>query len=241
MGVTIRKGGVKFFFTIPNIFTLSNVVSGFIAIYFASVGDYLTSFLFITLAIIFDGADGFIARKLGAASDFGRELDSLCDEVSFGVAPAFLLVRITVDKNPQLTPYAIIIGAIFASFGALRLARFNLFGSKEYFEGLAITGAALFGGLIINCIYPLSPAVALALMLAAAFLMISSISFPSTKTRAGIKSVLVSVIIGILCFGVYPMISLLLDPLQNILWLLLSAILGYIVVSPIVFKKMLGN
>lgn len=239
MEVHIKKGGMRLFFTIPNAFTLSNAISGFVAMYFALVGDYLTSFLFIVLAIILDGADGFIARKLNAANDFGRELDSLCDEVSFGVAPAFLLIKITIDKDPQLTPFSVIIGAIFASFGALRLARFNLFGSKEYFEGFAIPGAAFFAGLVINCVYPMSPIIALALIMAAAFLMISSISFPSAKTRAGVKSILISITAGVLFFGVYPMISMSLSLIQGVLWLLFSMILGYIVVSPIVFRRML--
>ncbi|GEM_PF-1544804 len=242
MGVEPQKGGMKLFFTVPNAFTLLNLISGFISIYLAALSEYLLSFMFIVIAIVFDGLDGFVARMLNAASDFGRELDSLCDEVSFGVAPAFLLVKITLDRNPELIVYAVIVGAIFAAFGALRLARFNLFGSKEFFEGLAIPGAAFFAGLAITCVYTLNPIISIVLILATAFLMISPISFPSTKTRIGIRSVCISLVVGLVYFGIWILVMLFpFDWLSYMLWLLFFMMLSYITVAPIVFRRMLRS
>jgi len=240
MSVELRRGGVRLFFTIPNIFTLLNLVSGFISIYFAVMSNYMLSFALILIAVVFDGLDGFVARKLNAANDFGRELDSLCDEVSFGVAPAFLLLEVTLNNNPELAIYAIIIGAIFAAFGALRLARFNLFGSKEFFEGLAIPGAAFFVGLTVNCVYDISPIAALFLVLITAFLMVSPIAFPSTKTSIGIKSVAVSLVGGLIYFGIWLLIAMVeFSVISLVLWLLFYLMLSYITISPIVFNNMM--
>ena len=75
---------------IPNLITLLNLVSGSIAIVFALEGDLGVAGIFILIAGIFDFLDGFTARLLRAYSDIGKELDSLADVVSFGVAPAMI-------------------------------------------------------------------------------------------------------------------------------------------------------
>ena len=76
---------------IPNFITSLNLASGFFAIIFAASGDTLTASWLIAAAMIFDFADGFAARLLKAYSEIGKELDSLADVVSFGVAPAYLI------------------------------------------------------------------------------------------------------------------------------------------------------
>jgi len=116
---------------IPNTITCLNLLSGVVAIIFASKGDavimgisaFCWAYIFIAVAAVADFLDGFAARALGAYSDMGKELDSLCDMVSFGVAPAFILYQtLTVHQAPEwvawLTP-------LVAIGGALRLARFQ--------------------------------------------------------------------------------------------------------------------
>src|SRR5580698_6435150 len=96
------------FAILPTMFTLGNLVCGFFAIVIASrVGtpqspegnlitdpsDCMFSAWLIFLAMVFDALDGYVARLAKSSSEFGAELDSLCDMVSFGIAPAFLLVK----------------------------------------------------------------------------------------------------------------------------------------------------
>ena len=79
---------------IPNFITSLNLVSGFIAIIFAANGDIITASWLILAAMIFDFLDGFSARLLKAYSDIGKELDSLADVVSFGVAPGLIIYNL---------------------------------------------------------------------------------------------------------------------------------------------------
>jgi CDP-diacylglycerol---serine O-phosphatidyltransferase len=140
----------------PTLFTLGNLVCGFFAIVIASrvdapkpdqplfmptdPTDCMLSAWLIFLAMLFDALDGYVARLSRTASDFGAELDSLCDLVTFGVAPAFLLVKIC-PRFAFLHPEAVwIIAASFAACVALRLARFNVETSDDdehlHFSGL---------------------------------------------------------------------------------------------------------
>lgn len=129
---------------IPNLFTLVNLYMGFTAIIYISADDYSKAGLFILVAGIFDMLDGFVARLTKSTSEFGIELDSLCDAVSFGVAPSYMLYKVFFFQFHD-------IGILFASFpalaGVVRLARFNInltsFEDKKYFTGLAIPSGAL--------------------------------------------------------------------------------------------------
>ncbi len=102
------------------------------------------------LAMLFDALDGYVARLAKSASDFGAQLDSLCDAISFGLAPAFLLLQLgQVDwPNSDLARKAIaIVAALYLSCAILRLARFNLEtttdpASHKRFKGLPSPGAA---------------------------------------------------------------------------------------------------
>lgn len=148
----------------PTMFTLGNLVCGFFAIVVAARVDkpddammplfdaqnVMISGWLIFLAMVFDALDGYIARLSGTASDFGAQLDSLCDLVTFGVAPGFLLVKMCprflyLDK--LLYKDAIwVIAAAFAACAALRLARFTVETSDEddhlTFSGLPAPAAA---------------------------------------------------------------------------------------------------
>ena len=121
-----------------DVFTLTNVIFGIISILFAIKGWYSTASLMMVLAVISDYFDGKIAKTMGQQNEFGKELDSLADTVSFGVAPAifgFVLIQ---------TPLAIISFTIFLFCGILRLARYNIMNLKGAFQGMPITMNGIF-------------------------------------------------------------------------------------------------
>ncbi len=151
------------FAILPTMFTLGNLVCGFFAIVIASrvptptldrlpkdlladAGNCWASAWLIFAAMVFDALDGYIARLANAASEFGAELDSLCDMVSFGIAPAFLLVKMCPQFSIFHRQYVWVIAASYAACAALRLARFNVDTSDEddhmTFRGLPSPAAA---------------------------------------------------------------------------------------------------
>ena len=126
-----------------DVFTLTNVVFGIISILFAIKGWYSTASLMLLLAVVSDYFDGKVAKIMGQQNEFGKELDSLADTVSFGVAPAifgFALIQ---------TPLAIISFTVFLFCGILRLARYNITDLKGAFQGMPIT----LNGVIIPLVY----------------------------------------------------------------------------------------
>ena len=84
---------------IPNYLTLCNIFCGFMSILTTSHGYFIWGTVFIILAMLADRYDGIVARKLGVVSEIGHDLDSLCDVVSFGVAPAMLVFEIFVTTE----------------------------------------------------------------------------------------------------------------------------------------------
>jgi CDP-diacylglycerol--serine O-phosphatidyltransferase len=142
---------------IPNFITSLNLVSGSVAIIFAIDGHLVWAAIFICLAAIFDFLDGFAARALKAYSEIGKELDSLADVVSFGVAPGAILFTLLefslFGKNDPIQDigakwfeWLILFSAfLLPVFGAIRLARFNTNTSDEnFFRGLPIPANGLF-------------------------------------------------------------------------------------------------
>jgi CDP-diacylglycerol---serine O-phosphatidyltransferase len=151
--------------SIPHLFTLGNLVSGVFAITFTMNGLFSTAAFLILCAVVCDYFDGKIARRLKLNSEFGVELDSLADLVSFGVAPA-LLVH-TQDGPGMLTTLALV---SFPVCGALRLARFNIRPTTGYFEGIPITfaGSMIAALTFAHVAYPIF-AVILALLMISRF------------------------------------------------------------------------
>lgn len=129
---------------VPNLLTLGNIFCGFIAIIYISNGDFKLGTFYIVMAAIFDLLDGVVARLLHATSEIGAELDSLCDAVSFGVAPSFMLYKAYFEQFGEI---GILFSSLPALAGVLRLARFNVqlssFEDKLFFKGLPIPGGAL--------------------------------------------------------------------------------------------------
>ena len=140
---------------IPNFITSLNLASGFIAIIFAANGNLVTASWLILAAMIFDFLDGFSARLLKAYSAVGKELDSLADVVSFGVAPGLILYfllnealsansAININSDVLKAALVMIIPAIMPVCGAIRLAIFNLDSTQATtFKGLPIPANAL--------------------------------------------------------------------------------------------------
>lgn len=120
--------------------TLMNLSFGVIAILYINKGNGRMSLLFILLAALFDRYDGKIARKFNTESAFGKELDSLCDLVSFGIAPALLIYQAILYQVPA---GGISLTVLFILCGAVRLARFNTKECEGGFEGVPITAAGL--------------------------------------------------------------------------------------------------
>ena len=144
---------------LPNIITCCNLISGCIAITFALQGEMKLAFLFIILGAVFDFFDGMVARLLHVSSPIGKELDSLADVVTFGVAPS-MIVFVTLQGIPypafihesvpvvaKVLPY---VAFVMAGFSAYRLAKFNLDERQtSSFIGLPTPANALFWGSLI--------------------------------------------------------------------------------------------
>ena len=127
-------------YLLPNILTLGGVCLGISSIKFSIDGNYSLAVIFILLAAILDALDGRIARLIKGTSEFGKELDSLTDFVSFGIAPVFILYFWELNNYGKLG-WAITL--IYSVCCVLRLARFNLTTVDEkqlwksnYFEGV---------------------------------------------------------------------------------------------------------
>ena len=110
---------------IPNLITLGNLMCGVFATGCAADGDIVSASLLICLGILFDFFDGLAARLLGVSSPLGKELDSLADVVTSGVAPAFILLSFLNGQYPY-TDYINLLAFLIPAFAAYRLAKFNL-------------------------------------------------------------------------------------------------------------------
>ena len=140
---------------IPNTITCCNLISGCIAIAYAFSGKIEISFTWIIIGAVFDFFDGMSARLLKVSSPIGKELDSLADIVTFGVAPSTILFsKLGIMSYPSLLeslrgilPF---IAYIMAAFSALRLAKFNLDERQTLgFIGLPTPANALFWGSLL--------------------------------------------------------------------------------------------
>lgn len=128
---------------LPSMFTLLNAFLGFWAVIKVTEGEYLFAAWFIILAVLCDGMDGKLARLAGCNHPLGTEMDSLADLVSFGVAPAFLIYKLTLI---ELDFPGIMLCFLYLTGGIYRLARFNIIQKGERnqgYQGLPIPVAAM--------------------------------------------------------------------------------------------------
>lgn len=218
---------------IPNIITGLNLFSGCISIVFAFKHNFEFAFYFILLAAIFDFFDGFVARLLKVSSNIGKELDSLSDVVSFGVAPSMILFNFfyTIDFEiignfSKYIPYIIFIIPVFSAF---RLSKFNLDTRQtSSFIGLPAPANALFFSTYVflpnflNIIH--NPITILILVIIFSILLISEIPMFSLKFKTwNIKD---NIAIYLFLIFVFTLIVLL-----NPLWVGAIAITGYIAMN----------
>ncbi|QYR22151.1 CDP-diacylglycerol--serine O-phosphatidyltransferase [Paenibacillus sp. sptzw28] len=193
--------------SIPSLFTVANLFLGIVAIIlvFPDNAKPEIAAMMVIIAMLMDGVDGRVARALNAQSEFGKELDSLSDVISFGVAPAFIMYSVAFQELNAAVAW--IITALFPICGALRLARFNVIsGMPGYFIGLPIPAA---GGVLATLALFHNEIVIPVLMastLVLSFLMVSTIKYPNFK-KLGIPRnavwvvpiiVAVAVVLGIL-------------------------------------------
>lgn len=156
-----------------NTLTIGNMVFGGASLMATLNGYYSYSVLFIFIAAFLDRFDGMVARKYNQESELGKQLDSMGDIISFGVAPALLIHQLALQDFGLA---GMVFTVIYISCGAFRLARFNITESNGYFTGLPITAA----GTVLTLSYfgfgYWSPAVYMFILLISSFLMISTFS-----------------------------------------------------------------
>ena len=208
----VRRQPSRGMYVLPSLFTAGNMAAGYYAITQSIQGTTTATYHFdraalaLGIAVLFDGLDGIIARLTNTTSDFGRELDSLADVITFGVAPSLLAYiwgfrMLPLMQHPQLRQQIVDVGVfvcfIFLICGASRLARFNISinpqprnpgrPGKKYFVGMPIPAGA---GVICSVIHyqrgspiddPRIALVWLCLLLVTSFLMVSNWRFWSAK------------------------------------------------------------
>jgi len=173
---------------LPSLFTMGNMFCGYACIVYSLRGDFESAAPYIGVSIVLDMLDGRIARLTGTSSEFGLQLDSLADAISFGVAPAIMSYAWGLEPLGRLGMFS---GFLFVSAAVLRLARFNIQsaagGDKRYFVGMPSPAAA---AIPASTVYLLSDPITdyraalpvLAMVLVPALLMVSTIRFRSFKT-----------------------------------------------------------
>lgn len=209
-----RRRFSKGMYILPSLFTTANMALGFYAILevmhasMAEIWHLDNAAKAIGFAVLFDGLDGRIARMTGTTSDFGRELDSLADAITFGVAPAMLawtwgfhlMPEVLLSGGPwaiKLTQLGAIASFLFLIAGTSRLARFNITVNpqpsnpgrpgKKYFVGMPIPAGAGVVAAVVHFaegVPPISPYTAVAwaaMVTSVGYLMVSTWRFYSFK------------------------------------------------------------
>ncbi len=189
-------------YIIPSLFTTGNLLCGYIAVVRSIQGEFEWAAIALFIAALLDRLDGWVARLTGTTSDFGVQLDSLADVISFGVAPAVLAYMWALTGLPRpwsLAPF------LYLAAGAARLARFNIqtiAQDKRYFVGLPIPAAAC---AVAACVFyhpervadTLTGGLVSVLVVTLALLMISKIRYRSFKEidlRSRTRWVIVSLV-----------------------------------------------
>jgi len=209
-----RRFNVKHLSILPNACTSLNLFCGYLSIIMTSQGEFLFASWLILGANIFDILDGRLARLASVSSKFGAELDSLCDLISFGVAPAFLIYNRYLSDDKV---FGIAITSIFVLCGALRLARFNVtpHSKQDVFIGLPIPAGA--GILCTMTIFELQffnflkiPAGIIPIVvLVSSYLMVSNVEYPAMKkTKKTTRTRLLLVLFVLVALVITPPLTL---------------------------------
>jgi len=206
---------------IPNILTLCNLLCGCVAITFCfggSINYMITGSYFIIAAAIFDFFDGFAARALNAYSPIGKDLDSLSDLVSFGVAPSFYayqVIYLGISYVGNTNVFLIYTSFLLAIFSALRLAKFNIDDSQtKHFIGIPtpITGLMVislpaFIKLFFNTslyVNAMNPYIIIFIIVFASFMLIAPIKMMALKfTSYGVKDNFFKYLLLLIALGLF--------------------------------------
>ena len=208
---------------LPNLFTSLTLVSGFYSITLAMDSALDAAVHAIMVAMVFDFLDGWVARRTDTVTAFGKEYDSLCDMVAFGLAPALTVYHLLTWDSL----FAWLIPAIYSCAVAMRLARFNTKeGSQVNFEGLPCTVGGPF--VVLTCYfmdtYSLASGVMLALIaMVIALLMNSKVSYRSLKQNHRYFRGVVKLVLPL-----FMSIAMLMSPLNT-----LAVVLLLYIVSPV--------
>ncbi len=195
----MKESRSKGIYILPNLFTTASLFSGFLGMLWAIEGQFVLCAIAILISCLCDGLDGKIARLTRANSEFGIQLDSLADLVSFGVTPALMIYLWQTHHFGRL---GLVSSFFFIACGALRLARFNVQAmhsvqkSKKFFIGMPIPAAAcILASLVLFSTYShqalisdFFPSFALALIYLLSFLMISRVRYTAFKDIEMIKA-----------------------------------------------------
>lgn len=175
------------FFTIPNILTLCNLLCGTAAVVVTlSHGELSLAFYLLIASAIFDFGDGFAAKMLGSYSEMGKQLDSLADVISFGLAPSVILYTMMVGEGFE---YLSVVAFAIVACSALRLGKFNIDDSQSTeFCGLPTPANAMFfaasGYLYYNGGFAPSPWVCAAFAIFMSAMLISPVRMFSLKFKS---------------------------------------------------------
>lgn len=181
---------------IPNTITCCNLLSGCVAATYAFEGVYTIAFVCIILGAVFDFFDGLTARALKVSSPIGKELDSLADVVTFGLAPASMVfnwLRECADAHLHMLPAFVVpfLAFLLVAFSALRLAKFNVDERQtSSFIGLPTPANALFWGALVLGSHdkivssPFGWMLVVALVLLFSWLLVSEIPMFSLKFKS---------------------------------------------------------
>jgi CDP-diacylglycerol--serine O-phosphatidyltransferase len=201
-------------YLLPSLLTMGNMWCGYASIVYSLRGDYETAAPFIGIAYALDALDGRIARMTGTESEFGLQLDSLADIVSFGIAPAVMSFAWGLSSLGRLGWAA---GFMFVACAAMRLARFNILsatgGDKRYYVGMPSPAAAAVPAATVFMypygLYDYRAALpALVMVLLPAVLLVSTIKYRSfkdldLKSRRSFR-VLLIIAAGIVAIWTHP-------------------------------------
>lgn len=230
---------------IPNLLTGLNLAFGFTAIIMAMQGALTTAAWLLLVAAVFDFSDGFAARMLKAYSELGKQLDSLADAVSFGVAPgilAYKTMEMALNTNLQeasgVNFFLLLLPALIPVFSALRLAKFNLDTRQTTsFVGMPTPASALiFVSVVLIVanssegvsIYILNPWVLAILIIVDSVLMISSLPMFSLKVKsASFKDSYVQYLFALLAILMLVFFKLQALLMIMVSYVLISLILGF--------------
>lgn len=232
---------------LANFFTCLSLACGFISIIFSLENHFTYASWGIILAVIFDGLDGQIARRISLPSEFGKQLDSLVDVIAFGIAPS-ILGYIFVYRNFNILASCALF--IYLTSSVVRLAKYNITPKEhltDYFYGLptTISGGVLASLVLIYSRYSREappPLIFLLLVLLLAFLMVSKVRYVNLD---GIKHLLLKnkllilgtiLILFIVVMGFFLITSVFLPELT-----IFTLFIIYLLFSPFVIKSLNTN